>query len=62
MKLKEILTASDAAKELNKSTKTLQRWRARGEGPSYSRIGQTIVYSTDDLDEFLGRHRVSVSG
>ncbi len=43
----------DAARFLNLSRKTLQRWRLVGEGPSFQKFGKAIRYSTDDLNTFV---------
>lgn len=31
------------------SSKTLERWRVEGRGPSFRKLGRRVVYSRDDL-------------
>ncbi len=35
------------------SARTLQRWRQRGFGPKFLRVGNSIRYRQSDLDEWL---------
>jgi hypothetical protein len=52
------LTAAEAAKMLKRSTKTLQRLRARGSGPPYHRMngrGDVLYRESDLLDWLAGR-------
>ena len=48
-----LLSTRDAAAYLALSPRTLEKWRTRGVGPAYSRIGRRVVYRRDDLDEFV---------
>lgn len=41
---------------------TLANWRARGEGPSYVRVGTRIVYRVADLDAWLASNVVKSGG
>lgn len=60
------LAAEDAAAYLGLSRQTLANWRARGQGPSYSRLGGAgrprIVYLVEDLDAYLHANRVETAG
>lgn len=57
-----IMRAPAAAAYLQLSTSTLAKWRLRGCGPPFSKLGRAVVYSTNDLDEFLAsRRRFSTS-
>lgn len=50
----------DAAKYLGEiSPRTLQRWRLRGSGPQFLKIGDSVRYDRTDLDAFLSRCRKS---
>lgn len=40
------------------SVRTLQDWRTKGTGPTYSKLGKRVAYSTADLDAFLAHGRV----
>lgn len=46
------LDAKNAAKYLGKSTKTLDMWRCKGEGPKWIKRGR-IFYYLADLDAWL---------
>jgi len=35
------------------SPRTLQRWRASGEGPEFVRIGHAVRYTKEALDRFI---------
>ncbi len=35
------------------SVKTLQKWRIKGAGPTWVRIGGSIRYKQSDLDQFI---------
>ncbi len=52
-----VLTQSEAAEYLRVSVKTLQRETRAGRVPA-SRIGRRLLYTVDDLDEYLRRMRV----
>jgi hypothetical protein len=44
------------------STRTLQRWRLEGVGPTYVKLGRLVRYRQTDLDSFLEeRTRTSTS-
>lgn len=43
----------DSAAFLGVSTRTLQRWRATGDGPRFSRLGGRVVYKRRELVRFL---------
>jgi hypothetical protein len=36
---------------------TLEKKRVTGEGPRYLKIGRTVLYDTDDLDDYMFRRR-----
>lgn len=48
-----LLSTRDAASYLGLSHRTLEKWRTRGVGPAYSRIGRRVVYRRADLDQFV---------
>ena len=44
------------------STRTMQRWRLEGVGPTYVKLGRLVRYRQSDLDAFLEeRTRTSTS-
>ncbi|AMJ60971.1 helix-turn-helix transcriptional regulator [Bosea sp. PAMC 26642] len=54
----DLLSPEDAGLYLNKSAKTLERWRSLGSGPAFHRIGNTVVYRRSDLDAYFLAARV----
>jgi hypothetical protein len=51
------LNQIDLSRRWNLSPRTLERWRWKGEGPPYLKLGGRIVYRLDDVLAFedLGR-------
>ncbi|WP_366869498.1 helix-turn-helix domain-containing protein [uncultured Roseobacter sp.] len=47
------LTKSETAKLLSKSSQTLDRWHRLGTGPQRTRIGKTVLYRKDSLENWL---------
>lgn len=52
------LTETQLATELRRTKRTLRIWRARGLGPAYSRVGNTVVYRDQALRDWLLRNEV----
>lgn len=52
------LTVREAAAYLRTSVPTLERWRANGVGPRFTRNGSRILYHRADLDAWLVSRRV----
>jgi excisionase family DNA binding protein len=50
---KASLREDKAAQHLGLSVRTLQKWRVRGGGPPYHKLGRAVRYSADDLDAFI---------
>ena len=48
--LNPLLDEGALAKRLRREPPTLKRWRVRGEGPVFMRIGKLVRYSTIDVD------------
>ena len=40
------------AKRWDISPRTLERWRWKGEGPSYMKIGCHVLYRLEDIEQF----------
>ncbi len=55
--LSELLDTSSLARKLGVQTNTLEKWRVRGEGPVYVRIGRRIGYDPRDVDAWLATRR-----
>lgn len=54
-----ILTAAEAAQYLRLSISTLAKMRLTGSGPTYSKLGRRVVYSMNDLDQWVRSHKHS---
>jgi excisionase family DNA binding protein len=50
----ELLTDVEAAEFLGLKPKTLARWRWKGKGPVYRKIGRKIRYARSDLEDYVG--------
>jgi excisionase family DNA binding protein len=48
-----MLTVLEAADYLRLSTRTLERLRCSGLGPKYVKLGRSIRYQRDALDEWI---------
>jgi hypothetical protein len=53
--LEHYLARREAACELNKCPATLDRWRKRGEGPPYIKVGRDIYYSRTAILSWIER-------
>jgi hypothetical protein len=49
-----LLSQYEAAAELHKHPRTLKRWRDLGEGPSYVKMGQAVLYRRGAIRQWLG--------
>ncbi len=52
-----LIREHDLAKRWDKSVRTLQRWRAMGQGPSYICIGGSVRYRLGDILDYEDRQR-----
>src|SRR5207248_11216098 len=50
---RRVLRNRAAADYLGVSESTLPKWRMRGDGPAYRKLGRVVVYDLADLDAFL---------
>ena len=56
------LKVTEAAEHLRLSKSTLDKLRCHGGGPTYFKLGRTVVYSVSDLDVCMAsRRRASTS-
>jgi predicted DNA-binding transcriptional regulator AlpA len=53
------LTVREAAAHLRLSISTLNKLRCTGCGPVYFKLGRAVRYDPQDLDQWLGAHRIS---
>ena len=57
-----LLTTEEAAERLCLSARTLERYRASGEGPKFRKIGRWVRYTVADLEAWIeSRKRSSTS-
>lgn len=47
------LTEDDAAEWLNISVRTLQRMRAEGSGPKFTKMGRRVLYNRAHVESWL---------
>ncbi len=52
-----LLDTAGAAIFLGLGVRTLQNWRVLGGGPVFIRVGRSVRYSMEDLEEYLHRRR-----
>ncbi len=57
-----LFRAHELARRLGVSVRSLERWRAEGTGPAYTRAGGIILYSEADVTEWLARNRRPTAG
>ena len=48
-----LLTEGEAADFLSLSNRTLQAWRVRGCGPKFVKVGRSVRYQVEDVQEFV---------
>ena len=53
--LRALLDEGALARRLHRAPSTLERWRVRGEGPVFLRIGKLVRSSTIDVEDWLRR-------
>lgn len=46
------LSEEELANRWLHSVRTLQRWRRRGTGPVFTRLGRRVVYRLDDVEAY----------
>lgn len=46
-----------AAEHLNVAEQTLRAWRLRGHGPRFIKLGRSIRYDPQDLDDWVASNR-----
>jgi len=55
----ELLTERMVAKHLRCKAKTLQRWRVKGGGPDYIKVGQLVRYDVASVHAWVQTRRRS---
>lgn len=51
--MNSLLTESQISEKLQVSLACLRRWRLRGEGPQYIKVGPLVRYRPEDVDGWL---------
>ena len=55
-----LLTPAEAAEYVGLTEETLLRWRMRGQGPAFLKLGRKVVrYSRADIDAWAEARRVA---
>jgi len=55
---RKYLKTKDAAELMGVHPSTLQKWRARGCGPAFVRLGGMVRYLQEDLDAYVAASAV----
>jgi excisionase family DNA binding protein len=55
----QLLNQSEAAKLLRLSTRTMERFRLQGVGPSYVKCGRSVRYRQSDLETWIAARVVA---
>ena len=57
----ELLTQAALAKRWEVSPRTLERWRCRGTGPQYLKVGGRVLYRLTDIEAFEAAQLLATS-
>ena len=55
----ELFKDVEAAKILNVATSTLRKWRCKGGGPAYRKLGRSCRYTIDDLRQYVEKQKIA---
>lgn len=55
--LRNLVTEHAAAELLGLSVRTLQKWRLRGGGPAFLKLGHAVRYDLEDVERFVRERR-----
>lgn len=58
---KRLYNAEEAGNYIGYSAKTLETWRANGEGPKFIRFGRTVRYELADLDAWIEKQKAAAN-
>lgn len=53
----EAMTTKEAAAYLGKAEGTVRNWKDKGIGPDWIRVGGSVRYTKDALDEFVRKRK-----
>lgn len=54
---RQMLRTAEAAQYLGISASTMNKLRVYGDGPTFVKLGRTVVYDTSDLNDWLHTNR-----
>lgn len=54
-----LMNSQQAAQHLGVRNETMATWRHRGTGPNYIKVGSTVRYRKNDLEDFLRQREVT---
>lgn len=59
-----LLTTPDVADQLRVSVSSLTKWRMRGLGPAFVKLGSRVAYTQQALDDYVdaGTHKSPAAG
>jgi len=57
--MSSMLTPIQAGEYLNKSVSTLSVWRCFKKGPPYVKVGHSVRYQQEALDDFIRKNTVN---
>ncbi|GBQ28701.1 putative transcriptional regulator [Gluconacetobacter sacchari DSM 12717] len=55
--LRDYLRTTEVAELLGLSPRTLEKYRVIGEGPTFLKLGQRVLYARSDVEAWLQAHR-----
>ena len=55
----QLLTAAELSALIKVKEETLERWRMRGQGPPYIKLGKLVRYARADIAEWVQAGRVT---
>jgi len=56
--MNQIVNEVKAAERICHGVQTLRNWRHLGKGPAYLKIGRSVRYKVEDLENFINSKRV----
>jgi hypothetical protein len=59
--LAQILTKQEAARELNRSTRSLDRWHTERKGPPRFLVGGRVAYDRRDVERWVEEQKAKTS-
>lgn len=58
MQFDNMLNDKEAARLLGKKVQTLRNWRFLRRGPAYIKLGRSVKYRIEDLQEYILKSRI----